>query len=67
MKPKQVFRRAVNVSSTLFQITVYELPATEASHDEAPALRFIAYDPKTQAQVKQYNQVSCLRVVEAST
>lgn len=48
----QVFRRAVNVSSVLFQITAYELPqAEEASRDAAPTLRFIAYDPKTQMQV----------------
>lgn len=47
----QVFRRAVNVSSILFQITAYELPPTEASRDAAPTLRFIAYDPKTQMQV----------------
>eukprot|EP00752_Nemacystus_decipiens_P012886 g11406.t2 len=48
---KKVFRRAVNVSSTLFQITAYELPAPESSQDTAPTLRFIAYDPKTQVQL----------------
>ncbi|CAM9212025.1 unnamed protein product [Ectocarpus sp. 13 AM-2016] len=47
---KKVFRCAVNISSTLFQITGYELPL-EKSSDATPCLRFIAYDPKTQLQL----------------
>eukprot|EP00903_Cladosiphon_okamuranus_P017650 g16254.t1 len=48
---RKVFRRAVNVSSTLFQVTAYEVPAPEARQGAAPTLRFIAYDPKTQVQL----------------
>lgn len=52
--PNQVFRRAVNVSSTLFQITAYELLSPESSADIAPTLKFIAYDPKKQTQVRNH-------------
>eukprot|EP00904_Undaria_pinnatifida_P005397 jgi/Undpi1/1988/HiC_scaffold_12.g05375.m1 len=47
----KVFRRAVNVSTTLFQITVYELPPPEDSREIAPTLKFIAYDSKTRKQL----------------
>lgn len=47
----QVFRRTVNVSSVLFQVTAYELPPSDTSLDRAPTLKFVAYDPKEHTQV----------------
>lgn len=47
----QVFRRTVNVSSVLFQVTAYELPPSDTSLGVAPILKFVAYDPKGHTQV----------------
>lgn len=46
----QIYRGAVNVSSTLFHLTAYEIPSSEET-SPVPALKFIAYEPRTQIQV----------------
>lgn len=46
----QIYRGAVNVSSTLFHLTAYEIPSSEET-SPVPALKFIAYEPRTQLQV----------------
>ena len=59
-----MFRRAVNVNSKLFQITVYELPPPEPSQEIAPTLKFIAYDPKTTEQVGNFDILTGLKKVK---
>lgn len=61
-----MFRGAVNVSNTLFQITAYELPSSQPSLDVVPAFKFIAYEPNSQMQVSTSVMVAAHFVVNRS-
>lgn len=52
------------MSSTLFHLTAYELPSSETS--PVPTLKFIAYEPQTQMQVRVC-QTSCFLCLREQT